>query len=76
MTKHKVKYDPTKHLTHKDLIDLVDQALLFQFFEKYTKYDSARIKSLSGNGTMTWTDVAQDEHYGCVFSNQQSVLAK
>ena len=25
---------------------------------------------------MTWTDVAQDEHYGCIFTNQQSVLAK
>ena len=57
-----------------DLIDLVDQALLSQFYDNHTKYDSARIKSLSGNGAMTWTDVAQDEHYGCIFTNQQSVL--
>ena len=31
VTKHKVTYDPTKHSTHKDLIDLVDQAYYHNF---------------------------------------------
>ena len=49
VTQNTVIYDPTKHSTHKDLIDLVDQFLLFQIYQTYTKYDSARIKCLSGN---------------------------
>ena len=28
VTQHKVTYDPTKHSTHKELIDLIDQFLL------------------------------------------------
>ena len=67
-------YDPTKHTTHRDLIGLVDKYLKFEYYQDHTKNDSARLKCLSGNGTLTWTDVAQNDIYGRKFTNQQSLL--
>ena len=46
-TKHKVQYDPTKHITHRDLIKLVDQYLLTEYYNGHTMYDSARLKCTS-----------------------------
>ena len=40
----------------------MDQFLIYQFYQNHTIYDSARIKSLSGNGTLTWTGVAPNEN--------------
>ena len=67
-TKHKVQYDPTKHITHRDLIKLVDQYLLTEYYNRHTMYDSARLKCTSSNGAMTWLNVAYNDIFGRKFS--------
>ena len=75
-TNNLVEYNPLQHRTHRKLIDLVDLSLLRQFYEKYSDYDSARLKSLSNNGSLSWLHVPYNVHYGVEFSNNQFIILK
>ena len=74
--KHKVQYDPTKRTTHRDLIRLVVQFLLTEFYNGHTIYDSARLKCTSSNGALAWLNVAYNDIFGRKFTNRESVLSK
>ena len=76
VTENKVVYDPTKHKTHRDLIGLIDSYLLFKYYENYNQFNSARLKSLSTNGALSWLHVPYNNFYGRQFSNQQILLLK
>ena len=75
-TNNLVEYNPLQHRTHRKLIDLVDLSLLRQFYEKYSDYDSARLKSLSNNGSLSWLHVPYNVHYGVELSNRQFIILK
>ena len=73
---NKVQYDPTQHITHRDLIGLIDSYLLTQFYKNYNKYNSARLKSQSVNGASKWMNVPYNNAFGKRFSNKQFILSK
>ena len=76
VTQNKVQYDPTQHVTHRDLIRLIDNFLLTQYYQNYNKYNSARLKSQSVNGASKWMNVPYNNIFGKRFSNKQFILSK
>ena len=55
---------------------MVDSSLLHRFYQKYTERDSARLKSLSCNGSLSWLHVPYNVHYGCEINNHQFIILK
>ena len=71
-----MQYDCTKHTTHRNLIELVDQYLLTEYYSDFTKWDSARLKSLSTNGALSWLKVPYNNIFGRQFTNQEMIILK
>ena len=71
-----VEYNPLVHRTHRKLIDLVDLSLIRQYYEDYSDSDSARLKSLSSNGALSWLHVPYNVHYGVELTNYQFIILK
>ena len=76
VTENMVQYDPMKHRSHRQLVDLVDLYLLRKFYQDNSIMDSARLKCLSNNGSISWLHVPYDVHYGKQFTNREFILAK
>ncbi len=61
-------YNP-EHVSHRELLQLMDKALERQFYEIATLEDKARMKSLSITGATSWLRTPPNPHYGVKYNN-------
>ena len=54
----------------------MDTSLLHGYYDDYSKRDSARLKSLSSNGSLSWLHVPFNMHYGVTFKNREFNILK
>ena len=64
-------YDKNEYRSHNQLLELMDKKYLEEFLRVADEYDKARITCLQNNGTMTWLNIAHNEKWSVVYTNNQ-----
>ena len=65
------KYVPSMHKNHRSLIDLMDKKYLSELYMKGSKYDRARMKGLSNNGSRAWAQAPYNQILGIEYENSE-----